>query len=62
MERDFETAEASELGLKPGEWPLVVKFGGVDYIRHSAIKSLDNELQAVRYRSFHGCVLEVAND
>lgn len=58
-------AEASELGLKPGEWPeqLTTEIGnGMPLIRTSK-KVEDGDLIYVRYHQANGCVdLRIMND
>jgi len=61
-------AEASSIGLKPGQWPeyifVMPKIGnGMVFQRRSPITSQDGDLRAVKYLQQLGCAeLVVLND
>lgn len=44
-------AEASTLGLAPGEWPAHVEWGNQTWNRYRPIKDAEDEIVAVRYTS-----------
>jgi hypothetical protein len=44
------TREASEIGLKPGEWPEYITFNGQTWQRRARDCTEDGELLAVKYQ------------
>ena len=59
-------AEASDLGLKPGEWPamLPTKIGnGEPLLRGHVERGTEGDLIWVRYRQENGCLsVKIIND
>jgi hypothetical protein len=60
------TAEASDIGLAPGEWPLSIQTdlgNGQPFYLASADKTPSGDLAGVRYRQGLGCLsLLIIND
>jgi hypothetical protein len=55
--------EASELGMRPGEFAAVVTIGGKHYQQCSVLRHAQtNEVISVEYRAAGGYYLDVLND
>lgn len=65
--RCFQT-DASDLGLRPGEWPLVLEVStdignGRSFIEPAIIRNPDGDVAYVVYRQQFGCIsLKIWND
>ncbi len=57
-------ADASDLGLKAGEFPVVIRFGdkGAFRFHHNNTNENDNDLISVEYRNMTNEVLVILND
>lgn len=55
-------AEASDLGLKPGEWPSVLRAGVTTFVRFTDRLDDERELVGVVYLKSGGGTLTIFND
>jgi hypothetical protein len=44
-----DAAFASDLGLKPGQWPQLLQHDGKDWLRGQPKRNADGELESVEY-------------
>jgi hypothetical protein len=55
-------ADASDLGLKVGEFPVVIRFGDKGAFRFHHNNTNENELISIEYRNVTNDVLVILND
>ena len=55
-------ADASDLGLKVGEFPAVISFGALGAFRFHKNNTNENELISIEYRNISNDVLVILND
>lgn len=56
-----DAAFASDLGLKPGQWPQLLQHDGKDWLRGQPKRNGDGELESIEYYR-PGARLTVFND
>jgi len=59
------TREASELGWRPGYWPLAVTVDDKYFVHHHEARDNDNDIMYMEYHTGstqHGDILRVFND
>jgi hypothetical protein len=60
------SAEASELGFRPGEWPNMIRTplgNRQQFLFHRKITNADGDLEVAIYRQIGGCIeLHILND
>ena len=59
---DALTAEASELGLPPGQWPVKVEVDGVVYSNGAPFWNHEGELESLAYSAGEGREVIIYND
>jgi len=66
MECHRWATEASDIGLRPGQWPTQIETtlgNGLPFIAQHAEHAPDGELIAVRYLQANGCIqIRIFND
>lgn len=49
IQAEQDAAFASDLGLKPGEWPAALEHAGVEWLKGQPKRSSAGELESVEY-------------